>query len=427
VIRGLISGLGMSPLQLRVIALCIAINMLDGFDILAMAYTAPAIAGEWRLDPERLGLLFSLGLGGMMAGSILLAPLADRFGRRPLILACLIAATASMFAASFAASLPSLGAARVLTGLAIGGMLPCINTMVAEFAPSDKRALAVSVMQAGFAVGASLGGFLAVWLLATFGWPAVFATGAILSLILIPLVWAGMPESLAYLATRPDRAEERVLLLGKLTGMVDTASPVTQGDSDELGAWSVLAQVKVPLALVSLTFFSSVMSFYFLTSWVPKLLNDGGLSEGQAVTGGALLTAGGIIAAFALGWLSLKRSIVPIMVCAAAVAAFLTAGFGQLPPNAAYLLPAAFLLGLATNATQIGIYAVIPGLFPARIRASATGLAIGLGRIGSIVGPWLAGVLLASGWTAGGLFALMAVPYAIAIFLLLGVQRWQLH
>lgn len=122
--RGLVSGLGISSLQLRVIALYIAINMLDGFDILAMAYTAPAIAGEWQLDPERLGLLFSLGLGGMMAGSILLAPLADRFGRRPLILACLIAATASMFAASIAASLPSLGAARVLTGLAIGAIVP---------------------------------------------------------------------------------------------------------------------------------------------------------------------------------------------------------------------------------------------------------------------------------------------------------------
>lgn len=417
----------MSSLQLRVIALCIAINMLDGFDILAMAYTAPAIAGAWQLDPERLGLLFSLGLGGMMAGSILLAPLADRFGRRPLILACLIAATASMFAASFAASLPSLSAARVLTGLAIGAMLPCINTMVAEFAPADKRALAVSVMQAGFAVGASLGGFLAVWLLATFGWPAVFATGAILSLILIPLVWSGMPESLAYLATRPDRADERSLLLGKLTGVVDTALPATQGDSDELGAWSVLAQVKVPLALVSLTFFSSVMSFYFLTSWVPKLLNDGGLSEGQAVAGGALLTAGGIIAAFALGWLSLKRSIVPIVAAAAAVAALLTAGFGQLPPVAALLLPVAFLLGLATNATQIGIYAVVPSLFPARIRASATGLAIGLGRTGSILGPWIAGVLLAAGWSVGSLFALLAVPYAIATVLLLGLKRWQLH
>lgn len=417
----------MSPLQLRVIALCIAINMLDGFDILAMAYTAPAIAGEWQLDPKRLGLLFSLGLGGMMAGSILLAPLADRFGRRPLILACLIAATASMFAASFSESLPSLGGARVLTGMAIGAMLPCINTMVAEFAPSDRRALAVSVMQAGFAVGASLGGFLAVWLLSSFGWPAVFVTGAFLSLVLIPLVWSGMPESLAFLATRPDRAEERATLLTKLSGVVDTDPAAAQSDGDNPGAWSVLAQVKVPLALVSLTFFASVMSFYFLTSWVPKLLNDGGLSEGQAVAGGALLTAGGIIAAFALGWLSLKRSIVPIVACAAAVAALLTAGFGQLPPNAAYLLPAAFLLGLATNATQIGIYAVIPGLFPAQIRASATGLAIGLGRTGSIVGPWLAGALLATGWTAGGLFALMALPYAAAIFLLLAMRRWQVH
>jgi MFS family permease len=237
-----------------------------------------------------------------------------------------------------------------------------------------------------------------------------------------------MPESLAYLATRPDRAEERATLLTKLSGVVDIdPAAAAQGEGDKPGAWSALAQVKVPLALVSLTFFASVMSFYFLTSWVPKLLNDGGLSEGQAVVGGALLTAGGIIAAFALGWLSLKRSIVPMVAAAAAAAAFLTASFGQLPAEVAYLLPAAFLLGLATNATQIGIFAVIPSLFPARIRASATGLAIGLGRTGSVVGPWLAGALLATGWTAGGLFALMALPYAAAIFLLLAMRRWQVH
>ena len=125
---------GMSALQLRVIALCTCVNMLDGFDILAMAYTAPAVGKLWALSPSRLGVLFSLGLTGMMAGSIFLAPLADRFGRRPMILSCLLVATLSMFAAANSGDLLSLGCARVATGLAIGAILPCMNTMVAEYA-----------------------------------------------------------------------------------------------------------------------------------------------------------------------------------------------------------------------------------------------------------------------------------------------------
>ena len=194
---------GMSALQLRVIALCTCVNMLDGFDILAMAYTAPAVGKLWALSPSRLGVLFSLGLTGMMAGSIFLAPLADRFWRRPMILSCLLVATLSMFAAANSGDILSLGCARVATGLAIGAILPCMNTMVAEYASPRSRATAVAVMQAGFAIGASLGGFLAIWLLGRFGWTAVFHAGAIMTCLLVPAVYLGMPESLAYLARKP--------------------------------------------------------------------------------------------------------------------------------------------------------------------------------------------------------------------------------
>jgi len=390
---------GMSALQLRVIALCTCVNMLDGFDILAMAYTAPAVGKLWALSPTRLGVLFSLGLTGMMAGSIFLAPLADRFGRRPMILSCLLVATLSMFAAGKSGDLFSLGCARVATGLAIGAILPCMNTMVAEYASPRSRATAVAVMQAGFAIGASLGGFLAIWLLGRFGWTAVFHAGAIMTCLLVPAVYLGMPESLAYLARKPTRAAEH----------------------------AAFADVRTPLTLIAASFFSCVMVFYFLTSWVPKILVDTGFGEGQAVSAGALLTSGGILAAFALGWLSYRRSLVTVVAASTALSAGLTLAFGLLPAEPIILLTAAFLLGLAVNTTQIGIYTIIPGLFPARIRASATGLAIGIGRIGSVVGPWLAGTLLTMGWTTGQLFAAMATPYLVAVFLLLGLKKWERH
>lgn len=418
---------GMSRLQYRVIALCIAINLLDGFDILAIAYAAPAIGKEWQLSPERLGILFSLGLAGMMAGSILLAPLSDRYGRRPTILACLVVAALSMFAASQAAGLYVLAAARVATGLAIGAILPCINTMVAEYAAPKSRAFAISLMQAGFAVGASVGGFVAVGLLAQFGWHSIFLAGAVLTLALVPLVWFGMPESLAFLARQPQRASEHAALLARIGEVGEEARGLPGEPGTAQPSWRSYFEYLLPLILIAATFFAALMAFYFLTSWVPKLLMDRGLAEGQAVVGGALLTSGGIIAAFGLGWLSLKRSLVPIVALATAGSALFTLAFGQLPATVTWLLPAAFILGLAANATQIGLYAIIPGLFPASIRAGATGIAIGVGRTGSIVGPWLAGHLLSAGWSIGSLFAVMATPYLFAAAFILALRNRQLH
>ncbi|MCZ8018471.1 MAG: MFS transporter [Novosphingobium sp.] len=418
---------GMSALQLRVIALCICINMLDGFDILAMAYTAPAVGKAWVLSPERLGLLFSLGLGGMMAGSLLIAPLADRYGRRPVILACLAIATLSMCAAALSAGLVALGAARVVTGLAIGAILPCINTMVAEYAAPRSRAMAVALMQAGFAIGASAGGFLAVWLLAQFGWPAVFLAGALLTLALFPAVFLGMPESLAFLASQPEREAEHTALLARLGEIADEARcPASPGPAKSART-AALIKVRTPLALIAASFFACVMTFYFLTSWIPKILADAGTGEGTAVSAGALLTSGGIIAALALGWLSYRRSLIPIVAVVTVASAALTLVFGRLPPDGAILLPMAFLLGLAINATQIGIYAMIPGLFPTAIRASATGIAIGVGRLGSVLGPWLAGGLLAAGWSVAALFTAMAMPYLVAAMLMLRLRRWERH
>ncbi|MCE2829864.1 MAG: MFS transporter, partial [Sphingomonadales bacterium] len=184
---------GMSRLQIRVILICIAINMLDGFDILAIAFTAPAIAKEWSLNPEALGGLLSAGLAGMVAGSFLLGPLADRFGRRPIILFGLIIAILGMGGAALSQDLTQLALVRAITGFAVGGMLPCINTMVAEYASPKARTFSVAMLQAGFSTGASLGGFSAVWILASAGWQAVFLAGAVLTAILLPLVWFGMP------------------------------------------------------------------------------------------------------------------------------------------------------------------------------------------------------------------------------------------
>ena len=396
--------------QVRVVALCVLINMLDGFDILAMAYAAPALAESWQLDPKQLGLLFSVGLAGMMAGSILIGPLGDRFGRRPVILACLAGAGLSMVVAASASSLGMLIAARLATGLVIGGTLPCINTMAAEYSTERTRTMAVALTQAGFPIGAALGGFLAVWLLTSFGWQAIFFTGAGLAIIMIPAIFRWMPESRAYASA----------------SKFDDAGPakvpvVNSGETEHTG----FSELWLALGLLSLAFSGSVMGYYFLTSWLPKILTDGGMEQGDAVIAGALLTSGGIVAALALGWLAMKRSLIRIVALTAVLAGGFTFLFGQIAGPGDWILPVAFLLGVFANGTQIGLYATVPTIFPARVRASGTGLAIGLGRGGAVLAPWLAGLLISIGWSVEDLFALMAVPYLCVSALVLTLARWQ--
>lgn len=396
--------------SIRVVALCVIINMLDGFDILAMAYAAPALASEWSLEPQQLGLLFSIGLAGMMAGSILIGPLGDRFGRRPVILACLAGAGMSMTLAGLASSMETLIFARLLTGLAIGGTLPCINTMAAEYSTPRTRTFAVSMTQAGFPIGAALCGFLAVWFLAQFGWQAIFFTGAAVALIMIPVIFRWMPESATFGAAQ------------KLT---ETGTSGLEDGAAVENAHEGLAGLWLALCLLSLAFFGSVMSYYFLTSWLPKILTDSGMGQGDAVLAGALLTSGGIFSALALGWLAMTRSLTVIVAVLALLAAILTAIFGQLAGTGQAVLLVAFLLGICANGTQIGLYATVPAIFPAHVRASGTGLAIGLGRGGAVLAPWLAGVLIVHGWSTQALFAVMAVPYLCVTILVVLLARWQ--
>lgn len=422
---GYFRSLGLSALQVRVIALCILINMMDGFDIMAMAYVAPRISGEWGLSPTELGALLSAGLAGMVVGSMSAGTVADKIGRRPVILTCLAIAAIGSGLCAIAGDRAELAGGRFVTGLAVGGMLPCINTMVAEYASARSRALAVALMQGGFTIGAALGGFIAAAMISRFGWQAVFASGAVLTAALIPLVALKLPESLAYLEGRPGRQGERSTLLAQCDGLSDVPAQSSIND-DPAGLRDYIA-VGWPLLTVFAVFFLSVMGFYFNTSWVPKLFTDRGLTQTTSVLAGSLLTAGGLIAAIALGWLSLRRQIAPLVAMFALAAAGMSAVIGQMQAEAIPLLIAAFVLGICINATQIGTYAIVPALFPAKVRAGATGIAVGVGRLGAVLSPWLAGALLAEGWSAGMLFVLMAVPYALAAILLFPMQRWMTH
>src|SRR3954447_1186908 len=186
----------------RAVLVCVVLNMIDGYDVLVMSFTAKPVGAQWQLSSSVLGLLLSAGLVGLAIGSLFVAPRADRFGRRPVIMTCLLVAGSSMLLSAFAQAALQLGILRLITGIGIGGVLANSNVIASEYASRRWRGMAVSLQATGFALGATLGGLLAVALIGQLGWRSMFLVGGALTLFVLSLVVLLLPESLDYLLTR---------------------------------------------------------------------------------------------------------------------------------------------------------------------------------------------------------------------------------
>ena len=217
----------MTPFQTRAVLICILINFIDGFDVLAIAFAAPEIAREWALEPAVLGVVFSAGLAGMVIGALFLSPLADRYGRRSLILVGLAIISVGMFTSALASDVTTLVITRLITGLGVGGMLSSLTTMVSEYSNARRQKLAVAILQAGYPVGAIIAGFVSVALVSAMGWRSIFVVGGGLSLLMLLIVWWRLPESLAFILNRrPANALPRInALLTQLGIQPVTALP----------------------------------------------------------------------------------------------------------------------------------------------------------------------------------------------------------
>ena len=221
----------MKSLQIGIILICWLINMLDGFDVLAIAYAAPTISEEWQLAPEKLGIVLSAGLAGMALGALFIAPLADRFGRRKIILWCLAVIGFAMVGTALVNSVVLLVIVRVITGLGVGGLLASLNTMVAEYSSDRRRNFAISFLQSGYPIGALAGGLIAAPLIPAFGWQVVFILGGLSTLVMVAVVLLFMPESLHFLiAQRPANALQQVnRVLSRLGHSMITELPTLTG------------------------------------------------------------------------------------------------------------------------------------------------------------------------------------------------------
>jgi benzoate transport len=418
----------MTPFQWLAVAICVMLVMLDGFDVLVMAFTASSISAEWQLNGAALGFLFSAGLVGMALGSLFLAPLADRWGRQTVILLCLVIVTAGMGLSALSRNSTELGLLRAFTGVGIGGMLASVGVITSEFASDKWRSTAIGLQATGYPIGATIGGTIAAVLLEQHGWRSVFVFGSLATALMIPMVLWRLPESLDFLMTRQPAGA-----LPKVNGLLRR---MQQPALDQLPARAAAAKASggsisalFGPGLRSSTlwlwagFFLLMFSFYFALSWTPKLLVSAGLSARQGVTGGVLLNLGGIVGGSVFGLLAARVALRPLTASALCLTALAVAAFGLCTHDLGLAFAAAGAIGAFIFASMAGLYAFAPAVYPAAVRTTGLGWAIGIGRLGAVLGPMVAGMLLDSGWPAPHLYYVYALPLLAAAASVMALGR----
>jgi AAHS family 4-hydroxybenzoate transporter-like MFS transporter len=417
--------------QFLVVGLCMFLNMLDGFDITAMAVVASAVSVELNLAPERLGWIFSFALLGMMCGAMFLAPVSDIIGRRKIIIVSVALVGISILLTAWASTLFEFVVLRFISGIGAGAMLACQATLAAEYSPEKYRSLSVAAVTAGYPLGAMFTSVVAGILMPEYGWRGMFLFGGGLTLVMGFAAWLLLPESLKYLLVRrPVDTLSRVnRILAKLGKDTLAALPAisTEDVSQKAGfAPTILKllakdQVRVTLILWS-TFFLCFAALYFLMSWIPKLMEDTGFSAEVGRQAFFLFNLGGVIGVFLLGLLATRWKLTNVIFLMLSLSAVGMVLFGLYPGRLTLSLGLIFVIGLLQQGGFVGLYAAAAKAYPTDIRSTGIGWAVGLGRSGAVAGPAVAGYLIAAGFDMAANFYIFAVPMAVG-----GIIAYRLH
>jgi AAHS family 4-hydroxybenzoate transporter-like MFS transporter len=405
--------------QLLILVLCAWIALLDGFDTQAIAYVAPVIAEQWGIAMSGFGPIFGVGLAGLTVGAFILSPAADRFGRKSIILLSVLLFGIFAVITSRATTLNELLIYRFLTGLGLGGAMPNIIALTSEYAPKRMRAILIAVMFCGFPLGSTIGGVISAPLISSFGWQSVFLLGGILPLVTLVALFIWLPESIRYLVARGVTDKSVAQLLARLDpairqnaesryvihGPPAVGFPVTKLFQEGRAAMTTLLWV---------AFFMNLLVMYFLVNWMPSLLRASGLPLNVAILSTAVLNAGGVVGAIVLARFIDRADPYLVLGGAYSASALFIAAIAMGAGNIWTLMIATFLTGFGVVGAQIGMNALAAGLYPTSIRSTGVGWALGVGRIGSILGPVAGGILLSLGWNAQSVVLIAAVPALLA-------------
>ncbi len=418
-----------SRFQMLTAVLCFLIVAFDGFDAAAVGFIAPAIRAEWHLTPAHLAPLFASGLAGLTAGALIFGPMADRFGRKNVLVACVFFFSLTSLVSAYAPSLDWLVALRFLTGLGLGGAMPNAITLTSEYCPAGKRSLIVTTMFCGFTIGSALGGLAAASLIEAFGWPSVLLIGGVMPLVLCPLLIWKLPESVRYLLIKGKHPGQVAQILRKIAPTLTLraehirvsdvrrhGSPVANLFSKDLARGTLLLWI---------TFFMGLLVIYLLSSWLPTLLRETGASLSTAALVTMMLQLGGTVGGIVLGWVMDRVNPHYVLAFTYALAGVFVAAIGHLTAEPWSAAAAVFAAGFCVSGSQVGAYALSAGYYPTECRATGVSWANGIGRVGSIVGSLGGGAMLAMHLTMPALFLLVGIPAVISGAAMLGLGRHQ--
>ena len=442
--RDVIARSPMSTRQVLVVAITIALNALDGFDVLSISFASPGIMAEWQITRVALGFVLSMELIGMAFGSIFLGSLADKIGRRPTVLGCLVVMATGMFmvttstgilgglvAPLFAlfgynvdARLADLAVWRIITGLGIGGMLAAINAVVAEFSNTQRRDLNVAIMSIGYPVGAALGGFITSTGLELAEWRSVFYFGATVTIVMIPTVYFLMPESVHWLTRKQpagalDKVNRTLTSLGHTTV---TELPAVSADVRKRSSGDLFRPPLLTVTiLATMAYFFHITTFYYIVKWVPTIVVGMGFAPSSAGYVLSWLNVGGATGGTVLGLLSQRFSVKSLTIAVMMLSTIAVTLFGRSPADLTKLILICMVAGFCTNAAITGMYAIFAKAFPTHVRASGTGVAVGIGRGGSVLAPIIAGFLFTS-YTLPTVSLIMGLGSFVAAMVLLKLR-----
>lgn len=428
-VTALIDGREIGAFQYRTLVLCMCVLFLDGYDTQAVGYAAPALAPALHIDRPTMAWVFAITLVGMMIGACIFGPLADRFGRKKLVITTTALFGVFSIATAMCTSLEGLLVMRFLTGCGLGGAMPNAVSLSVDYFPRRMRATTVSIVFVGFTIGATAGGYLAAAMLPVYGWQSVFYVGGAVPVLLVPILFVGLPESIRLLILHGSRSGEIARNLARIVPGESFAGNVTFIASEENEAGIPVKHLFTGgraggTTLIWIVFFLSLLVTFLLASWMPTVINLAGISVGRAVAATATLQLGAIVGTLGVGRLMDKFNPYTVLTTAFTLAGISIGALTTINAAMPYglILALIFLAGVLGGAggTQ-GANALAGSYYPTYIRSTGLGWALGVGRVGAIVGTLAGGLMVSLKLGLQGVFTIAALACwlgAIAIFVM---------
>jgi len=413
-----------------VLVLCGSVMFLDGFDTQALSFAAPVLANEWGLDPAEVGRLLSAAIFGLMVGYLALSPLANRVGHRRVIVFSTAAFGVLTLLCSAATGPTELIVLRFLTGTGLGAAIPSLVALTSEFAPRRRRASFVLFIYCWLALGFVAAGLVSGVVIPQFGWRAMFVIGGVLPLVLVVVIIAFLPDSPRYLLVRPSSAQRlRALLLRidpYLPDAVVVGPDVEDSNRPSRAGWMVIELFRrawlASTLLLWVAFIANLATFYSIQAWMPSIVGSFGQEPSVIIAATVLTSIGGIVAATAIGPAMDRFNPFLILGFVYILGSVFIVILGRsLDGDAWGLLIAAFVAGTCVTGGQMSIVAVASLIYPVRLRSTGVGWALGIGRVGGIIGPIVVGAALGSRVAPAAVFvaiSLLLVAAGVSMFVL---------